>query len=182
AREGRLAGYSCVVRIVKNGKPTVFVAIAGGAKPDSSLVHEFQGVRCGYMQAFLHKLQHVELSCDCHETILHVERGFVVKRVVGRYSRRSKRMAAIINSIISLQGQIKFSRMFHMRRGANEVANQLAHFTTTPNDEVPFKQAHFDKEGDQLPVKLQTAKEFLAHDADGTKYYPEGGLFVSMKC
>ncbi|XP_026434459.1 uncharacterized protein LOC113332018 isoform X1 [Papaver somniferum] len=170
--KGCLAGYSCVVRIVKNGKLTVLVAIAGGARPDSSLVHEMQGVRCGYRQALDRNLHQVELSCDCIETILHIAKGLARERVVGKNSRRSKRMTAIINNIISLQGQIKYSRMFDMRRGANEVANQIAHFITKPNDEVPFKQADFDKEGNQLPEKLQIAKEYLVHDAKGTKYFP----------
>ncbi|KAI3903260.1 hypothetical protein MKW98_031914 [Papaver atlanticum] len=133
-----------------------------------------QGISCGFRKAKDLNLQNVELASDCLPALREVDRGIVVHRVIGQYLDRSRRMGKIINEIIKYKLVIGQSVLMHMFRGGNEVANSFSQMCTKPGEEVPYYQANFDVEDNQLDAKHRRIKRFLKSDAEGT-LYPIGG-------
>ncbi|KAI3834148.1 hypothetical protein MKW98_018198 [Papaver atlanticum] len=155
----RHGGYSCVVRRVKNRVPEVIIAVAGASKPESSFYHEVEGVLCGSHNAWENKCRRVEISTDCKQAILEDR-------------RRSKKICHMINRIIELNTNFDTCKLFHMFRGANEVANKLCHICKYPEDDKYYKQTDFERNPD-----LKGIKDCLDDDAREAKYYPEGIIY-----
>ncbi|KAI3907309.1 hypothetical protein MKW98_010659 [Papaver atlanticum] len=74
-KEGH-GGYGCVVLRLKNRVPEVIIALSGASKPLSPFYHEVEGLLCGPCHALKSKCRRVEMSTDCKQAILEVERGF----------------------------------------------------------------------------------------------------------
>lgn len=164
------AGYSCVIRHVDTDddeKIKVLVAVSGASEPGSSLLHELQGLECGWKQSIKHRLKRVKVTCDCTTAIYQIRKGKAVKRKIGKDSKLSSQMKKLINNIIKLDSEMDYSEIVHMYRGANEVANGLARLCHRPEKEYTHEDFYTDEQ-------LRDIKDYLVTDANGTRY-PSAG-------
>lgn len=98
----------------------------------------------------------------------------MVHKLIGRYLRVSNKLKKLINRIIECQSHFAHCELIQLYRGANEVANLLAHIHTNPTSLTVYGQGYFDQADNKLDEMELKIKRFIKSDAAGKHYLPHG--------
>lgn len=162
----KLGGYAVVARRY----PSSLVAAVSGCSRNSvsPICHELEGANVAVKFSNDHGFQKVEFSCDSLQVITEVAKGPATGRRMAKNQEVQQTMEYHVNKILEGLTTIKQPKFIHMRRGANRVADDLAHYCQDKGYFILFGLEDFNKE--DWP---QIAR-FLDEDANGEKYPAKG--------